>query len=88
MPIGSPDWLSCARRQLEDELNVAQRSQEEQEQQLESCGETLQLLVDTIKTILSSHNRQLGDVKHLLRGMAKVYLKLRHFIHTAQAVTP
>lgn len=70
-PIGSPDWLSCARRQLEEELNVAQKSQEEQEQQLECCGEALQLLVDTIKTILSNHNRQLGDVKHLLRAMAK-----------------
>lgn len=74
-PIGSPDWLSCARRQLEEELNVAQKSQEEQEQQLECCGEALQLLVDTIKTILSNHNRQLGDVKHLLRAMAKVFLR-------------
>uniref|UniRef100_A0A3B5LT85 Uncharacterized protein n=1 Tax=Xiphophorus couchianus TaxID=32473 RepID=A0A3B5LT85_9TELE len=47
------------------------RSQEEREQQLEACGETLQLLVDSIKTILSNHNRQLADVKHLLRAMAK-----------------
>uniref|UniRef100_A0A3B3C818 FATC domain-containing protein n=1 Tax=Oryzias melastigma TaxID=30732 RepID=A0A3B3C818_ORYME len=46
-------------------------SQEEREQQLESCAETLHLLVDSIKTILSNHNRQLADVKHLLRAMAK-----------------
>ncbi|KAM8824507.1 serine/threonine-protein kinase SMG1 isoform 2-T2 [Synchiropus picturatus] len=71
LPIGSPDWLSCARRQLQDDLSGAQRNQEEREQQLESCGETLQLLVDSIKNILSSHNRQLADVKHLLRAMAK-----------------
>lgn len=58
-----------------EELEVEQRTQEEREQQLESCGETLQLLVDTIKTILSNHNRQLADVKHLLRAMAKVHFK-------------
>lgn len=40
--------------------------------------ETLQLLVDTIKGILSNHNRQLADVKHLLRAMAKV--EWRYFI--------
>uniref|UniRef100_A0A8C4EGN0 non-specific serine/threonine protein kinase n=1 Tax=Dicentrarchus labrax TaxID=13489 RepID=A0A8C4EGN0_DICLA len=66
-----PDWLSCAQRQLEEELSLERRTQEEREQQLESCGETLQLLVDSIKTILSNHNRQLADVKHLLRAMAK-----------------
>uniref|UniRef100_A0A8C4EIJ3 non-specific serine/threonine protein kinase n=1 Tax=Dicentrarchus labrax TaxID=13489 RepID=A0A8C4EIJ3_DICLA len=71
LPIGSPDWLSCAQRQLEEELSLERRTQEEREQQLESCGETLQLLVDSIKTILSNHNRQLADVKHLLRAMAK-----------------
>uniref|UniRef100_UPI0037E707FB serine/threonine-protein kinase SMG1 n=1 Tax=Semicossyphus pulcher TaxID=241346 RepID=UPI0037E707FB len=71
LPIGSPDWLCCAQRRLEEELSVEQRTQEEREQQLESCGETLQLLVDSIKTILSNHNRQLADVKHLLRAMAK-----------------
>ncbi|XP_028267220.1 serine/threonine-protein kinase SMG1 isoform X1 [Parambassis ranga] len=71
LPIGSAGWLSCAQRQLEEELNVEQRTQEEREQQLETCGETLQLLVDSIKTILSSHNRQLADVKNLLRAMAK-----------------
>lgn len=48
------------------------KTQEEREQQLESCAETLHLLVDSIKTILSNHNRQLADVKHLLRAMAKV----------------
>uniref|UniRef100_A0A3Q2DQY2 FATC domain-containing protein n=1 Tax=Cyprinodon variegatus TaxID=28743 RepID=A0A3Q2DQY2_CYPVA len=47
------------------------RKQEEREQQLEACGETLQLLIDSIKTILSNHNRQLADVKHLLKAMAK-----------------
>lgn len=71
LPIGSVEWLSCAQRQLEDELNMEQRNQEEREQQLETCGETLQLLVDSIKTILSNHNRHLADVKHLLRAMAK-----------------
>ncbi|XP_074552097.1 serine/threonine-protein kinase SMG1 isoform X2 [Halichoeres trimaculatus] len=71
LPIGSPDWLCCAQKKLEEELSVEQRTQEEREQQLESCGETLQLLVDSIKTILSNHNRQLADVKHLLRAMAK-----------------
>uniref|UniRef100_A0A4W6DZP7 non-specific serine/threonine protein kinase n=1 Tax=Lates calcarifer TaxID=8187 RepID=A0A4W6DZP7_LATCA len=71
LPIGSPDWLSCAQRQLEEELSIERRTQEEREQQLESCGETLQLLVDSIKSILSNHNRQLADVKHLLRAMAK-----------------
>lgn len=73
LPIGSPDWLSCAQRHLEEELSIEQRNQEEREQQLETCGETLQLLVDSIKTILSNHNRQLADVKHLLRAMAKVH---------------
>lgn len=71
VPIGSPDWLSCAQRQLEEELSIERRNQEEREQQLEACGETLQLLVDSIKTILSNHNRQLADVKHLLKAMAK-----------------
>ncbi|XP_038156782.1 serine/threonine-protein kinase SMG1 [Cyprinodon tularosa] len=71
LPIGTPDWLSCAQRQLEEELSVERRKQEEREQQLEACGETLQLLIDSIKTILSNHNRQLADVKHLLKAMAK-----------------
>ncbi|XP_068192330.1 serine/threonine-protein kinase SMG1 isoform X2 [Antennarius striatus] len=71
LPIGSPDWLSCAQRRLEEELSAERRTQEEREQQLESYGETLQLLVDSMKTTLSNHNRQLADVKHLLRAMAK-----------------
>ncbi|XP_068605668.1 serine/threonine-protein kinase SMG1 [Brachionichthys hirsutus] len=71
LPIGTPDWLSCAQRRLEQELSAEQRTQEEREQQLESYGETLQLLVDSMKSTLSSHNRQLADVKHLLRAMAK-----------------
>ncbi|XP_023140718.2 serine/threonine-protein kinase SMG1 isoform X2 [Amphiprion ocellaris] len=71
LAIGSPDWLSYAQRQLKEELSIEQRNQEEREQQLESSGETLQLLIDSIKTILSNHNRQLADVKHLLRTMAK-----------------
>lgn len=79
LPIGSLDWLSCAQRQLEEELSVERRSQEEREQQLESCGEALQLLVDSIKTILSNHNRQLADVKHLLRAMAKVQSAPHYF---------
>lgn len=74
LPIGSPDWLSCAQRQLDEQLSVERRTQEEREQQLETCGETLQLLVDSIKSVLSNHNRQLADVKHLLRAMAKVRL--------------
>lgn len=71
-PIGSPDWLSFAQRQLKEESSQEAKTQEEREQQLESCAETLHLLVDAIKTILSNHNRQLADVKHLLRAMAKV----------------
>uniref|UniRef100_H3D9K9 FATC domain-containing protein n=1 Tax=Tetraodon nigroviridis TaxID=99883 RepID=H3D9K9_TETNG len=53
------------------QLNVEQNTRVEREQQLEVCAETLQVLVDSIKTILSHHNRQLADVKHLLRAMAK-----------------
>ncbi|KAK0136516.1 Serine/threonine-protein kinase SMG1 [Merluccius polli] len=71
LPIGTADWLVCAQKQLSQELNGQQAAQEEREQQLDTCGETLQLLVDSIKGILSVHNRQLADVKHLLRAMAK-----------------
>ncbi|CAL8342926.1 unnamed protein product [Merluccius merluccius] len=71
LPIGTADWLVCAQKQLSQELNGQQATQEEREQQLDTCGETLQLLVDSIKGILSVHNRQLADVKHLLRAMAK-----------------
>lgn len=72
LPIGGPEWLTCGQKHLEEELSTEQRTQEEREQQLESCAETQQLLVDSIKSILSNHNRQLADVKHLLRAMAKV----------------
>eukprot|EP00063_Salmo_salar_P075109 XP_014049944.1 PREDICTED: serine/threonine-protein kinase SMG1-like isoform X2 [Salmo salar] len=72
LPIGSPDWLACAQKQLGQELATQGAVQEEREQQLDVATESLQLLVDSIKGILSNHNRQLSDVKHLLRAMAKV----------------
>ena len=72
LPIGSADWLQCAQKQLGVELEEQQASQEQREQRLDACGDTLQLLVDSIKSVLSAHNRQLNDVKHLLRAMAKV----------------
>lgn len=53
-------------------MSKQRAAQDEQEQQLEAAAETLQGLVDAIKGILSTHNRQLADVKHLLRAMAKV----------------
>lgn len=62
-------------------MSTERRTQEEREQQLDSCGETLQLLVDSIKTILSNHNRQLADVKHLLRAMAKVHYRTASCMH-------
>lgn len=71
LPIGSPDWLACAQKQLGQELATQGAVQEEREQQLDVATESLQLLVDSIKGILSNHNRQLSDVKHLLRAMAK-----------------
>uniref|UniRef100_A0A673ZF53 non-specific serine/threonine protein kinase n=1 Tax=Salmo trutta TaxID=8032 RepID=A0A673ZF53_SALTR len=71
LPIGSPDWLACAQKQLGQELATQGAVQEEREQQLDVATESLQLLVDSIKGILSNHNRQLADVKHLLRAMAK-----------------
>lgn len=72
LPIGSPEWLVCAQKHLSQEMGSQRAVQEEREQQLDSVTETLQLLVDTIKGILSNHNRLLADVKHLLRAMAKV----------------
>ncbi|XP_036378986.1 serine/threonine-protein kinase SMG1 [Megalops cyprinoides] len=71
LPIGSPEWLLCAQKHLTQEMSNERALQGEREQQLESVTETLQALVDTIKGILSNHNRQLADVKHLLRAMAK-----------------
>ncbi|XP_030645489.1 serine/threonine-protein kinase SMG1 isoform X2 [Chanos chanos] len=71
LPISSPDWLVCAQKHLTQEMSTQRAVQEEREQQLENITETLQLLIDTMKGILSNHNRQLADVKHLLRAMAK-----------------
>ncbi|XP_028842210.1 serine/threonine-protein kinase SMG1 isoform X2 [Denticeps clupeoides] len=71
LSIGSPDWLACAQKHLSQELASQRAMQEEREQQLDTVIETLQLLVDNIKVVLSNHNRQLADVKHLLRAMAK-----------------
>ncbi|KAM6957377.1 serine/threonine-protein kinase SMG1 [Aplochiton taeniatus] len=71
LPTGAPDWLACAQKYLSQELASQRALQEDSDQQLDTAGETLQLLVDSIKGILSSHNRQLADVKHLLRAMAK-----------------
>ncbi|XP_023677609.2 serine/threonine-protein kinase SMG1 isoform X1 [Paramormyrops kingsleyae] len=71
LPIGCPEWLACAGKHLSQEMSNRRAAQDEQEQQLEVATETLQVLVDAIKGILSTHNRQLADVKHLLRAMAK-----------------
>lgn len=72
LSIGGPEWLVYAQNHLTQEMSSQRAMQEDREQQLESVTETLQLLVDSIKGILSNHNRQLADVKHLLRAMAKV----------------
>ncbi|XP_018612751.2 serine/threonine-protein kinase SMG1 isoform X2 [Scleropages formosus] len=71
LPIGCPEWLSCAGKHLAQEMAGQRALQEEREQRLEGATETMQVLVDAIKGILSTHNRQLADVKHLLRAMAK-----------------
>ncbi|MBN3303880.1 SMG1 kinase, partial [Amia calva] len=71
LSISSPEWLVCAQKHLTQEMSSQRAMQAEREQQLDNVSETLQGLVDTIKGILSSHNRQLADVKHLLRAMAK-----------------
>ncbi|XP_072549574.1 serine/threonine-protein kinase SMG1 isoform X2 [Salminus brasiliensis] len=71
LPIGGSEWLTCAQKHLSQEMSSQRALQEEREQQLDGDTETLQLLVDTIKGILSNHNRLLADVKHLLRAMAK-----------------
>lgn len=73
LSIGGPEWLVYAQNHLTQEMSSQRAMQEDREQQLESVTETLQLLVDSIKGILSNHNRQLADVKHLLRAMAKVF---------------
>ncbi|XP_066497814.1 serine/threonine-protein kinase SMG1 isoform X2 [Hoplias malabaricus] len=71
LSIGGPEWLACAQKHLSQEMSSQRALQEEREQTLDSVTESLQLLVDKIKGILSSHNRLLADVKHLLRAMAK-----------------
>ncbi|XP_047656550.1 serine/threonine-protein kinase SMG1 isoform X1 [Tachysurus fulvidraco] len=71
LSVGTPEWMACAQKHLSQEMASQRAVQEEREQQLDSVTETLQLLVDTIKGILSNHNRLLADVKHLLRAMAK-----------------
>lgn len=55
-------------------MSTQRAIQTEKEQQIETVCETIQNLVDNIKTVLTGHNRQLGDVKHLLKAMAKVRL--------------
>lgn len=55
-------------------MSTQRAVQTEKEQQIETVCETIQSLVDNIKTVLTGHNRQLGDVKHLLKAMAKVRL--------------
>ncbi|CAI9571207.1 unnamed protein product [Staurois parvus] len=69
--IGSPEWLVSAHKQLSHDMSNQRNLQSEKEQQIEAVCETIQNLVDCIKTVLTSHNRQLGDVKHLLKAMAK-----------------
>lgn len=53
-------------------MSTQRAVQTEKEQQIETVCETIQSLVDSVKTVLTGHNRQLGDVKHLLKAMAKV----------------
>ncbi|XP_063286393.1 serine/threonine-protein kinase SMG1 isoform X2 [Pelobates fuscus] len=69
--IGSPEWLVSAHKQLSHDMSSQRNLQSEKDQQIENVCETTQNLVDCIKTILTSHNKQLGDVKHLLKAMAK-----------------
>ncbi|XP_074867075.1 serine/threonine-protein kinase SMG1 isoform X1 [Carettochelys insculpta] len=70
-PIGSSEWLLSAHKQLTQDMSTQRAVQTEKEQQIETVCETIQNLVDSIKTVLTGHNRQLGDVKHLLKAMAK-----------------
>ncbi|MBZ3878462.1 Serine/threonine-protein kinase SMG1 [Sciurus carolinensis] len=70
-PIGSSEWLLSAHKQLTQDMSSQRAIQTEKEQQIETVCETIQNLVDNIKTVLTGHNRQLGDVKHLLKAMAK-----------------
>ncbi|KAK7833348.1 hypothetical protein U0070_017347 [Myodes glareolus] len=70
-PIGSSEWLLSAHKQLTQDMSTQRAVQTEKEQQIETVCETIQSLVDSVKTVLTGHNRQLGDVKHLLKAMAK-----------------
>uniref|UniRef100_A0A2K5Q9U5 Serine/threonine-protein kinase SMG1 n=1 Tax=Cebus imitator TaxID=2715852 RepID=A0A2K5Q9U5_CEBIM len=70
-PIGSSEWLLSAHKQLTQDMSTQRAIQTEKEQQIETVCETIQNLVDNIKIVLTGHNRQLGDVKHLLKAMAK-----------------
>ncbi|XP_069762351.1 serine/threonine-protein kinase SMG1 isoform X3 [Narcine bancroftii] len=70
-PIGSSEWLSSARNQLTQDMSTQRAAQTEKEQQIEAVCETVQTLVDNIKTVLTGHNKLLADVKHLLKAMAK-----------------
>lgn len=74
LPIGSSEWLLSAHKQLTQDMATQRTVQTEREQQTETVCETIQNLVDNIKTVLTGHNRQLGDVKHLLKAMAKVMI--------------
>ncbi|XP_078521376.1 serine/threonine-protein kinase SMG1 [Lissotriton helveticus] len=69
--IGSPEWLVSAHNQLTQEMSTQRTVQSDKELHIETVCETIQNLVDNIKTVLTGHNRQLGDVKHLLKAMAK-----------------
>ncbi|KAM4698242.1 serine/threonine-protein kinase SMG1 [Rhinophrynus dorsalis] len=71
LTIGSPEWLVAAHKQLSHDMSNQRTLQGEKEQQIDAVCETIQNLVDCIKTVLTGHNRQLGDVKHLLKAMAK-----------------
>ncbi|XP_048465617.1 serine/threonine-protein kinase SMG1 [Rhincodon typus] len=70
-PIGSSEWLSSAHKQLTQDMSTQRAVQSEKEQQIEAVCETIQTLVDNIKTVLTGHNKLLADVKHLLKAMAK-----------------
>ncbi|XP_063170959.1 serine/threonine-protein kinase SMG1 [Candoia aspera] len=70
-PIGSSEWLVIAHKQLTQDTSAQRTAQAEKEQHIDTVCETIQNLVDSIKTVLTGHNRQLGDVKHLLKAMAK-----------------
>ncbi|OCT64106.1 hypothetical protein XELAEV_18045208mg [Xenopus laevis] len=69
--IGTPEWLVSAHKQLSNDMSNQRSLQGEKEQQIETLCELTQNLVDSIKNVLTGHNKQLGEVKHLLKAMAK-----------------